>query len=57
MVSIGTFLVAFGYLGVIDSVFSYSGSPQDSFDLIGYGLIAYAVAAIFVAVSRLVKSH
>jgi hypothetical protein len=56
MTSIGTFMVAFGYLGVIDSSFSYSGSPQDSFNMIGYGIIAYAVAAIFVAVNRFVKT-
>ena len=57
MVSIGTFMVAFGYLGMIDSMFSYSEDPQDSLNLIGYGIIAYAVAAIFVAVNRFVKSH
>ncbi len=57
MVSIGTFMVAFGYLGMIDSIFSYSDDPQDSLNLIGYGIIAYAVAAIFVAVNRFVKSH
>ncbi len=57
MVSIGTFMVAFGYLGMIDSLFSYSDDPQDSLNMIGYGIVAYAVAAIFVAVNRFVKSH
>lgn len=57
LVSVGTFLVAFGYLGVIDSAFSYYEDPLDNFRMIGYGIVAYAIAAIFVAMNRFVKSH
>ena len=57
MVSIGTFLVAFGYLGIIDSTNDYYGTPIDSFKMIGYGIVVYAMAAIFVALNRFVKSR
>jgi hypothetical protein len=56
-VSIGTFLVGIGYLGVIDSAYSYTGSSQTSFNIVGYGIFAYALAAIFVALNRFVKDH
>ncbi len=57
MVSIGTFLVASGYLGVIDSTNDYYASPINSFKMIGYGIVVYAIAAIFVALNRFVKSR
>jgi len=57
MVSLGTFMVAFGYLGLIDSAYSYYGDSSDSLHMIGFGIIAYAVAAIFVAMNRFTKSR
>jgi hypothetical protein len=56
MTSVGTFMVAIGYLGVIDSSFGSGSSIQDHFDMIGYGIIMYAIAAIFVALNRFVKT-
>lgn len=53
MVSVGMFLVAIGYLGVIDSAFAdYSSDPLAEFRMIGYGMIVIAIGAIFFAVSR-----
>jgi len=51
MVSIGTFLVASGYLGVIDG-----GFETDMLKRIGYGIVMYAIAAIFVALNRYFKN-
>jgi hypothetical protein len=56
-VSVGTFLVGIGYIGIIDSAYSYTGSPKTSFDLIGYGIFLYGIAAIFVALNRFAKNH
>lgn len=57
LVSLGTLLVAFGYLGVVNSAYSYSGSPQTSFDMAGYGMIIYGIAAIFVALNRFARDR
>ena len=54
MVSLGTFLIAFGYLGLVDS--SYWDSTQNSYNMIGYGIVVYAIAAVFVAINRFVKN-
>jgi len=54
MVSLGTFMIAGGYLGVVN--YSGYGSPSGSLSWIGYGIIVYAVAAIFVAITRFIKN-
>ena len=51
MVSIGTFLIAFGWLGMVGN-----GGGDDFLRFVGYGMIAYAVAALIVSISRFVKS-
>ncbi len=56
-VSVGTFLIGIGYLGLIDNTFSYGGSSQTSLNLIGYGVCVYGIAAIFVALNRFTKNH
>lgn len=56
MVSIGTFMIAFGYLGLVNSSFSFYDDPQNSLNLVGYGLIVYAIAAVFVGINRFVRN-
>jgi hypothetical protein len=51
LVSLGTFIVAFGFLDLIDT---YS---QDSLRMIGYGIVVFAIAAVFVALSRFAKRN
>lgn len=48
MVSLGTFVIAVGWLGTIDT--SGYGDPVGSLRLIGYGILMYAVAAIFFSI-------
>jgi hypothetical protein len=55
LVSLGTFVVAFGFLKLID--FSSSSSTESSLRIIGYGIVVYAIAAVFVALSRFTKSN
>ena len=57
IVSVGTFLVGIGYLGVVDSAYSFTGSSKSSFDIVGYGILCYGIAAIFVALNRFTKNH
>jgi len=53
LVSFGTFLIAFGWLGVTDnSDYDY---PLDSFRLIGYGIATYAIAAIAFSIREFVR--
>ena len=51
MVSVGTFLIAFGWLGLVNN-----GDGDDFLRFVGYGTAAYAIAALIVSVSRFVKS-
>jgi len=53
LVSLGTFIVAFGWLGVLDA--SYYNDPQGSLRMIGYGVIVYGVAAILFSVRAFEK--
>jgi len=57
MIAVGTFIVALGYLGVIDSFTSYYADPTEDFRTIGYGIAVYGIAAIFVAMNRFFKHH
>ena len=54
MVSLGTFFIAFGYLSLMNA--SFYDNLQDSYNLIGYGIVVYAIAAVFVAISRFAKN-
>jgi len=58
MVAFGTLMIAIGYLGLMNESYSqsYYSSPLSDFNLIGYGIIAYAIAAICVAVTRFVRN-
>ena len=53
LVSFGTFLIAFGWLGTID--YSYYDDPMSSMRMIGYGVIVLAVSAILFSVRDFVK--
>ncbi len=57
LVSIGPFLVGFGVLGMFSTSDLYYESPVDDFRMIGYGIVVFAIAAIFVALNRLVKGR
>ncbi len=48
LVSIGTFVVAFGFLDLV----SFNGNSEDSLRIAGYGIVVYAVAAAFAALNR-----
>jgi hypothetical protein len=53
LVSLGTFVVAFGFLDLVE----FSHSTWDSLRIIGYGFVLYAIAAAFVALSRFTKRN
>ena len=53
LVSLGTFVVAFGFLDLVE----FSHSTWDSLRIIGYGIVVYAIAAAFVAMSRFTKRN
>lgn len=54
VVSLGTFLIAFGWLGTLDV--SYYDDPLDSLRMIGYGVIMLAISAILFSVREFAKS-
>jgi len=53
LVSIGTFVVAFGFLNLID----FHRNSEDSMRIIGYGIVIYAIAAAFAALNRFTKRN
>lgn len=53
LVSIGTFVVAFGFLRLVDS----SGSFDDDMRIMGWGIVVYGIAAAFTALNRLTKAN
>ena len=54
VVSCGTFLIAFGWLSLIGA--SYYDDELLHLNMIGYGLVAYAVSATLFAVRAFVKT-
>ena len=54
VVSLGTFLIAFGWLGTLD--ISYYDDPYDSLRMIGYGVIMLAISAILFSVREFAKT-
>ena len=53
LVSLGTFIVAYGFLDLV----KFSHSTSDSLQIIGYGIVIYAIAAAFVALRRFTKRN
>jgi len=55
MVSIGTFMIAGGWLGIIHYTYT-SGSSGPSYDMFGYAIMVYAIGAIFVSIIKFIKN-
>jgi hypothetical protein len=53
VVSLGTVMIAMGWLGTIDA--DYYGDITPSFRLIGYGVITLAASGVFFSVREFVK--
>lgn len=54
IVSGGTFMIAFGWLGLVDG--SYYDDERLLLSMVGYGMVAYAISAILFAVRAFIKT-